>query len=509
MRQGLTLSIVSAILGCFLVGYAAGGITGAVVGLALGFASLVTPWWQQPLWSWAALYLTRNRPIELAEPVSAANDRSAAGVRYQDGVAVAAIQVLGKSFEPTFFGGSSTPETRNALDITWLFGQMKQSLGLSLESMSVITAGARHHGIGDFPKVYDTLIGTPPYAGRRETWVVLRISSIDNAEALQWRTSVGAAVVAAAQRIAAGLRSSGVRARVATAADISALDRRLGSAALDRAHRSWRSLRDAQGCLASYAYRPTDITTEVLAQAWTLRADSVIQNITLFPDRTACATITVRTPQPAIAPPRVCLQTLPGRQARAAANNLVGPAHPVRGQRRAGPTARIAIPIGPSGVLLGRSADGCRVMLPLVDPREPGRIHIDADDAITKRLLIRAAATGERVTVHSADPARWESLRMPNLEVTRRPRPAAGTTISVQDGTVTAAPRPDTVIVVGAVGPSDLDLRVSIEQTGPAMIRVRTPDYESEIEVDLFRVEKRYAPEVLAEATVANNQKRD
>jgi hypothetical protein len=34
--------------------------------------------------------------------------------------------------------------------------------------------------------------------------------------------------------------------------------------------------------LTTYWYRPSDITAEKLAQAWSARADGIVQNITLF-----------------------------------------------------------------------------------------------------------------------------------------------------------------------------------------------------------------------------------
>ena len=65
--------------------------------------------------------------------------------------------------------------------------------------------------------------------GQRETWLIVRITALPNAGALQWRTSVGTATLAAAQRIAAALRQNGIRAKVATATDIVELERRLGN----------------------------------------------------------------------------------------------------------------------------------------------------------------------------------------------------------------------------------------------------------------------------------------
>ena len=140
-----------------------------------------------------------------------------------------AVQLLGKAHRPTLFTGSTATYTENTVDVADLLPLLHQSLGLSIDSLSVVSVGARRRSSGDYPRVYDTLIGTPPYAGQRETWLIVRIAALPNAEALQWRTSVGTATLAAAQRISAALRQHGIRAKVATATDIVELERRLGS----------------------------------------------------------------------------------------------------------------------------------------------------------------------------------------------------------------------------------------------------------------------------------------
>src|SRR6202012_5765905 len=200
----------------------------------------------------------------------------------------------------------------NALDITSLLPVLRQSLDLSIDSLSIVTAGARRRSTGDYSRVYDTLIGTTPYAGQRETWLIVRIRALDNIEALRWRTSLGTATLAAAQRISAALRQQGIRAKVATATDIVELDRRLGSSALNAQHQRWRTVRGEGGWLTTYWYRPRDVAAENLEHAWSLRADGIIQNITLFNDGSMTATVTVRSAQPPTAPPSVMLQTLPG-----------------------------------------------------------------------------------------------------------------------------------------------------------------------------------------------------
>jgi type VII secretion protein EccE len=493
MTDVIRLAVVAGVMAFATIGWSVGGYGGAGCGLIVGLVLLVLRWRRLPLWSWASLYLGRHRRIELTEPLTVANDRSGGGVRYQDDVAVVAVQILGKPHHPTFLTGSTAAETANTVDISELVTSMHQSLGLTVESISVVSSGARRRATGDYPRVYDTLIGTPPYAGQRETWLVIRIRALENGDALRWRSSVGTAALAAAQRITMMLRCNGIRARTATATDILEWERRLGRSALEPHNRRWRSARSDAGWQTSYAYRPSDITTDNLAQAWSLRADGIVQNVTLFPDGTASATVTVRTPQPLTAPPTVMLHTLNGEQAQAVQASLCCPRTELRALGRGPLAPSVEIAIGPSGVLLGKTSTGDRLLMPLSDPGEQSRVHIAADDAIARRIVIRAAAAGERVTVHTTDLQRWGSVRMPNIAVIEHPRPASGTTVSVIDGTVPPAPRPATVISVAPPGAAvRVPVDVVIAQTGTSTIEVATSGGRYDAEVEFFRAENRY-----------------
>lgn len=487
------LTIAVGILLAGFAGWSGGGYAGAATGLAGGLVLAVVPWRGQPVWSWLTLWRRRRRPIRWTEPRTVANDRAGGGVRFQDGVAAAAVQLLGKAHAPTLFTGSTSTHTENAFDVHDLVPLLRQSLGLQVCSISVVSTGARRRAAGDYPRVYDTLIGTPPYAGRRETWLIIRVSALDNVEALQCRASVGTATLAAAQRISAAMRQRGIRAKVATATDIVELERRLGASALGVLNRRWGSVRGEGGWLTTYWYRPADITTENLAQAWATRADGITQNITLFGDGSLTATVTIRSAQPPTAAPGLVLQTLPGEQAAAVAACLCGPLPQLRGIRHGRLGDPLVIPIGPSGVLLGKVDGGNRLMLPLDDPGEFSRVHIAADDALAKRLVVRLDGAGDRITVHTRNPQRWASVRTPDIAVTDVAKPVAGTTVSVVDGTVTPAPRPNTVVSVG--DPDDecrAPASVLITQTGPATVSVAAAGQIHTVEIELFRAENRY-----------------
>ncbi|MGK2879921.1 MAG: type VII secretion protein EccE [Mycobacterium sp.] len=492
----MKLTLIVVVLGAGILGWSVAGYIGAAAGIALALLLAVVPWRRQPVWSWIWLFLRRRRAIAWSEPVTVANDRAGGGVRFEDGRAIVAVHLLGKPHSPTLFTGSSATSTANTLDIADLAPLLHQSLGLTVESLSVVSAGARRRNSGDYPRVYDTLIGTPPYAGQRETWLVIRISALDNAESVQWRTTIGTTAIAAAQRICAALRCDGIRARVATATDIVELERRLGRSALGAHNQRWRTVRSDGGWLTTYRYDAGDLTAENLANAWSLRVDGVIQNITLYPDGTSTATITVCTAQPLTAPPSVRMGTLPGEQARAVAANLCGPTAELHALRRTKFPDSLVIPIASSGVLIGKVGGGNRMLLPLGDPGEFTRVHIAAEDTLAKRFVVRAAGAGERITVHTRNPVRWASVRMPHVTITKNVRPASGTTVSVVDGGLMPAPRPNTVISVGDPGaPFRGSADIVINQIGPATVEVEADDGSQTVEVELFRAENRYVSE--------------
>lgn len=491
--------------------WAAGGYFGAAAAVVVGVALVFVRWWGQPAWSWAVLALRGRRPIAWSDPITVATNRSGGGVRVHDGVAVVAVQLLGRAHRATTVTGSVTVETENVIDVTELVPLLQHPLGLELESISVVSIGSRCGNLGDYPRVYDAEIGTPPYAGRRETWLIMRLPVLDNTHALRWRTTLGATAISAAQRIAGLLRCNGLRAKVATATDLLELDRRLGWDAATGKTQKWKAIRGEAGWMTTYAYPAEAITSHVLAQAWTLRVDEVIQNVTVFPDATCTATVTVRTPTQAPSPPSVILRRLNGEQTAAAAANMCGPRPYLRGLRRSALPNQLMVEIGPSGVLVGKLSNGDRLMIPVTDAGELSRVFVAADDAIAKRIVIRAAGAGERVCVHTRDQKRWASVRMPAISVVSTSRPAPRTTVSVVeygpragvpdggggDVAISPAPRPATVITVAPAGTTLPDahghaFEVTIEQVSGTMVKVAAAGQHWLVDMDLFRAENRY-----------------
>lgn len=472
------MAIVSA------VGVLFGGLYGVLSGLysaliALGllavfaFARIAgrTPWqWIQVWWK------NRRRRWSIEPAAQVVNDRRFGGVRYQDGVAIAAVRVLGKYLPPTYLTGAATSETGNVLKSSDVMALFEQPLDLRVNSISVVTTGARIRANGDYARVYDTFIGTPPYAGQREQWLILRIATDDyNVHGLALRSSVNVAALATAQRVVNTLRTKGIRAEVATGTDMGDLDGKLGGDnALDPQNRQWAAVRGESGWLTSFYYPPEHITDLNLDVAWSRRYDSVTQNLTLYPDGRCTATLTVQSPQIVTLPPSVVLENLPGEQAHAVAANRALPGEQVGGAQAVGQgPADLSLPIRDSGVYVGLLADGRRLVIPFTDPDASLQIHVEAEEALYKRLILRAAASGERVTIHTRDPEHWQAMAMPGIIVTDDVRPAAGTTISVTDPSLPVSPPPATTITLAGKGDG---AHMVFNQVGMSELLVTIPD---------------------------------
>ena len=494
MRATAWLARTSGLLAAVIIGWAMGAVVGAMTAFALAAAFLGVPLRGRPLYAWALLYLSRHRAVRLGDLMSITDEGTNAGVRCAEGTAVVAIRIFGRTHQPTRIIGSAAAETKDTIDVCWLLPALKQSLGITLDSISVVMAGSRRSAYGDYPRIYDTLIGPAPYAGTRETWLLLRLPDLPNGEALQWRTSLGSAAAACARRTAAMLRHRGVRARVATAGEIAEFEWRMGRDGLEIRNRHWDALRSDVGWLTTYTYRSDGIYPELLGQAWLWQVDGVIQNVTLLADGTASATVTVRSNQKLASAPSTALRAIPGEQATAAALNMCIARRGLRTAVQFPIPGHLVLPVGQSGVLIGKYRSGGRMLLPVTDAADESRVHIAAEDNITHRLIARLAGAGEHITVHTNDLARWKRLRIPNLVVTDGIRPDHGTTVSVVDGNMSPAPRPRTVISVAPPREATPAADVLIEQIGPQTLNVVTADVRTEVEVEMFRVEMPYLP---------------
>jgi type VII secretion protein EccE len=305
-------------------------------------------------------------------------------------------------------------------------------------------------------------------------------------------------------------------AAVAVASQNAGKRRRRGSAGqatkLDESDRKqpapvdvhWSLINAQPGYVTSYYFSPEDITTDTFNQMWALPSDHVLHVLMLRKqgdEVVVSAMVRTNDPRPPKAPPTLFLNTLPGEQYTAALR-----AAPVSAPSLPLPATALAedleIAVGSTGVLVGAALRDDKsgspevrrddlVMWALTDPQRPTRITMDTSDFYVRQLLIRAAATGERIAIFSRDPRRWYSVSQPNIAVMEPGRRAEFVpTIIVNDHAAVAPPMglASTVITVGRV--TDTTPDILFQQTSPTTVRVRTDTRILELAIVEFRQEQ-------------------
>ena len=499
--------------------------------------------------AWARHWRRRRHLVPVAAAVDVPHGAIVCGVRVDEYEAVTMIKASGRPYAPTLLRGSTRSLTTNVIPMAVLAGLLDQPGFLQLAGIDIVSAGQRVRGVGGYAPLYSTLLADRPAAGRRDTYLIVRIDITGSVPGLTYRTSIGAAAAAATERIINALLQNGIRATALSAAELDTALSELGvglvtppprpeppapDQAADEAqaapavavpvgaHRGaaaprtrWRSVRTREGYLSSYYFSPEDITTAALNRMWALHTDEVVQTTSICKHRNTepdgggpvLVSAMVRTcdPQEAPQPPTLDLNPLPGEQyaATVRAAPTARPAITLPARRLNG-SEPLQIPIGATGILVGAAlkddpdADppiqgDDMVMLALTDPDRATRISMNTSEFYVRQLLIRAAAVGERIVIYSHQPTRWNSLTQPNIAVAERRRPPPFVpTITVNDRptALSAAGLSATVISLGPLaddGPSP-DLR--FVQTSDSVVQISTPTQSMQIAIVAFRQEQ-------------------
>lgn len=477
---------------------------------------LVTVRRRTPLGWVLALFAWRRRrrrvPLPVGAAVEVAHGAHLYGVRIADGQATTMIAVSGKAYPPTVLTGSSIGLTPNLLPLEALTGLLDQPGGLHLAGIDVVSSGYRVRRGTGYPALYSTLLADRPAAGRRTTHLVVRLDIARSTAGLTYRQSVGAAAAAATERIVDALLQDGVRAGALTARELDTAVTeagagllRIGEATDDPAPvESWRAIRTHPGYLTSYYYSPEDITTTGLNQLWALRSDAVVLTVTLTKNRRrtdqrvmVSALVRVADPQMPAGPPALHLNTLPGDQCPAAIRSAaVTPVLRPLPQRPLYPDG-LELPVGSSGVLVGTTLRGDLLLLSLTDPDQPTRITMHTSMPYTRQLLVRAAATGERIAIHTDHPARWASLEQPMIAVVDHRHPSEFVPSIIVSDRASGPPPAGlaaTVIAIGQSGAMNSETEpapdISFVQTSPSMVRIATAAFTTDVHIATFKAEQ-------------------
>jgi type VII secretion protein EccE len=118
--------------------------------------------------------------------------------------------------------------------------------------------------------------GEHPEAGRRRSWLVLRMNPQRNVAAVATRDSLAATLVAATERLAQDLDGQSCAARPLTADELAEVDSAvLADLEPTWSRPGWRYLKHFNGFATSFWVTPADITSETLEQLWVAEGGEV------------------------------------------------------------------------------------------------------------------------------------------------------------------------------------------------------------------------------------------
>jgi type VII secretion protein EccE len=294
---------------------------------------------------------------------------------------------------------------------------------ITLDSIDIISHGARSVGHTDIAAVYDAVLGPLPAIAQRSVWVAVRFDPAQCADAVRrrggGREGILRTATTATRRVANRLAEAGLRPRILTASGIAAATNQLSDGVnLATVEEQWDMCRDGQFRLCSFAVEPGMLTTAGLGLMWTVPSYSTTVCLSLREDVEHDliklrglvrfdSDIGVPTELPG-------LIHLKGFQFSALAASLPIP-QPTRAVEhwvysdRDAQLRELAVPASGCGQVIGADDQGRAVALPLFGP-QINRVEICGTLHLAQQAVLRALALGARVLVHSRRPRLWRDM---------------------------------------------------------------------------------------------------
>ena len=442
----------------------------------------------------------RRKPVSTA--VDAADEhqlqwtQTSAAIRSAGYDLIAVVAVDGPSHIPSVLDHHRV-QSAATLPVSVIAEALRQ-FDVALSGIDILSVGRRraskaHH---HYAATYSTIVGDHPAMGRRRTWCVLRMNSLDNLAAVACRESVAATLVACAQRLAVELSARHCAARVVDAAELADVDELLSAGVGEKVRPHWGGVSHERGFATSYWVSPRDISTATLDRLWVPDTEYTATTIQLRPTPIGPASVGVLvrygTGGPLREPPITGLNPLSGRHDQALRAGLAdAPEPPIQAPHRplqAGEDLRA--PIGASGVIVGATTAGHPLLVDLgaAAPAATATITVAGELALLVQLALRAAATGYQVLVVSGRPARWRQATAAGLRVLpelpeQLPDQGRGVMV-VYDRAHGAGPA--AAITMRAVASGSASVAdVHVEQDSPRTAVVRTADFQYRAHIDV------------------------
>ncbi|MGV9800131.1 type VII secretion protein EccE [Mycobacterium sp. NPDC003449] len=297
---------------------------------------------------------------------------------------------------------------------------------ITLESIDILSQGARSAGHTDVAAVYDSVLGPLPAIAHRTVWIAVRFNPSRCAEAVRRRGGGSDGILrtatTATRRVANRLAEAGLQPQLLTASGIAVATNQLGDGVdLGSVEETWEDCREGNFRLCSFAVRPHLLTTAGLGLLWTVPSYSTTLCLSLRED-TERDLIQVRGLVRFDSDVRVPTQLrgltpLRGRQFSALAATLPIPAaagltrpieHWASGPHDS-PLGELAVPASGCGQVIGANEEGRAVALPVFGP-QIRRVEILGTLHLAQQVVLRSLALGARVLVHTRRPAHWRSM---------------------------------------------------------------------------------------------------
>jgi type VII secretion protein EccE len=298
-----------------------------------------------------------------------------------------------------------------------------QQFDITLDSIDIISQGARSSGHTAMAAVYDAVLGPLPAIAQRSVWIAVRFDPSRCAEAVRrrggGRDGILRTATTATRRIANRLTEAGLKPRILSASAIGQATNQLADGVnLATVEEAWDMCRDGRFRLCSFAVEPEMLTTAGLGVLWTVPSYST----------TVCLSLR-EADDPALVKLRGLARfdsdfavpvNLPGLihlrgyqfSALACSLPIPEPTRPVEhwaNGRRDTDFRELAVPASGCGQVIGADDEGRAVALPLFGPRI-AKVEICGTLHLAQQAVLRSLALGARVLVHTRRPGLWRAM---------------------------------------------------------------------------------------------------
>ena len=373
-----------------------------------------------------------------------------AGVRWQGYTLVSAIEVAPDLAATMEDGGRST--TTAALPLQLVASLMRQ-FDIDIE-VDIVCDGCQVPPGTAYRTVYSQVVGPHPLPGEKRTFLVLRMDVQKNLPAIGDRGPAKIyaprVLTAITLRSAQRLAQEGIRAYALTDSELDEFGKELlKPVAAYRFTERWSTIKSGLNFVTSYVCAPISaLGPDLIDQWWSWRTEATLMVLRLTRDDhgevRVGAFVRYVTHGKAHRPlPEAQLALPTGVQLPMLESGLPD------GDRSlavslpttsADTVSGLQVAIGPSGQILGQTADGSTVAIPLWDQSgRPQRRRVEARLSLdtAHQIVLRAMVTGATVALHVKDRARWDDLVAAIANPDRLFYPTAGSRpsdIAVFDG---------------------------------------------------------------------------